>query len=850
MHTLGYDYTRRDIDRVPFIPDEELEHDVKRVAKELGHTPTSGEYQEHGEFSPSPIKTRFGNGDWGEAMNKIGFEYNPSLKQINDETLKSSVKRVTRMTGSPPTGRVFNRHSEFSTRTVAKRFGDGSWVAALNNLGYDYEPYENRLIFDRIPSHELEADVERVNQLSDRTPPTSSDYLRYGDYSPQAVNARFGDGSWIDAMANLGYDVEGLEPKNTPVTTQELKTDIHRVSKELGYPPSSPEYSEHGNHSTTTIVERFGEESWGETMEYLGYDYEAAHEHPWRKISNDELKTDVERVVNKLGHTPNITEYRSHGEYSPATVAQRFADNSWGDAMRELGYDYTSEDPGKKPERSKDALIADIERVVEDLGHVPNSREYDELGEGSVTEVRRRLGRGSWTQAMNALGYDYTPATVVTKEQVVTDIYQLINELGRVPGYIEYDELGSHNTETALNVFEMSSWSDVLNSLGYDYDAHEQQRVDVADLKEDVHRVVEKLGHVPTGAEYNTHGEFSDSTVVNHIGDGSWVTAMNNLGYEDYSRTIGLDNVASDVEMVVEMLGHVPSSVQYETHGTYSSYTVVRTVDVESWADALNDLGYEYEPRQTQRRDVEALKADVKRVVEKIGKPPTVQEYEKHGKYSYRTVADRFGDGAWPAAMYELGYDEYHPRETVSRNQLIADIERVTAEIGRPPSTQEYAEHGTHSTGTVLAKLDGDSWESALTSLGYDYDSNRDKYADCDDIVRDIHRVIEELGELPTTVEYEDRGEYSLQTVYNHVGNGSWPTVMSELGYEYDSEEKHKQVTDKELADDIERLVNELGSVPTTHEYRDHGEYNYRTVAERFGDGSWPTAMRELGYDY
>lgn len=57
----------------PRIPDEELRRDVERVAGELGRRPSSNEYEKHGEYSCYPVCTRWGMGSWLRAMDELGI---------------------------------------------------------------------------------------------------------------------------------------------------------------------------------------------------------------------------------------------------------------------------------------------------------------------------------------------------------------------------------------------------------------------------------------------------------------------------------------------------------------------------------------------------------------------------------------------------------------------------------------------------------------------------------------------------------------------------------------------------------------------------------------------------------
>ena len=174
----------------------------------------------------------------------------------------------------------------------------------------------------------------------------------------------------------------------------------------------------------------------------------------------------------------------------------------------------------------------------------------------------------------------------------------------------------------------------------------------------DVVRVADELGYPPTPTEYHEHGEYSVETVRNRFGDGSWPKAMTELEF-DYCQNarVRSEQLEADVARVTDELGHPPEYKEYEAHGEYSVQTVVRRFGDGSWADALGELGYEYTSPRVYRLSEDAVRQDVARVTEKLGYPPSLDEYREHGNYSETPVVSLFGDGSWPDAMRELGYE-------------------------------------------------------------------------------------------------------------------------------------------------------------------------------------------------
>jgi hypothetical protein len=186
------------------------------------------------------------------------------------------------------------------------------------------------------------------------------------------------------------------------IPTVELYLDVVSVSDELNGVPSESEYQQHGTYSPNTVADRFGSGSWAVAMRELGFEY--VSEFGGCQVQTAALKADVQRVAEEIGHCPSSVEYTEHSTYSQRTVALRFGDGRWEDAMRELGYETYQSDTGRIPTAE---LITDVHRVAEKLGHCPSKQMYTDHGEFSPATVATRLGEGSWPVAMRTLEYEY-----------------------------------------------------------------------------------------------------------------------------------------------------------------------------------------------------------------------------------------------------------------------------------------------------------------------------------------------------------------------------------------------------------------------------------------------------------
>lgn len=102
------------------IPGYELVEDIRRLADEYGRPPTAREYDENGRYSRSPIRRRFGS--WNEALRSSGVGVGKEW-DISEERLLHDLRRVADELGETPSYREYDDLGEFNTSTYQERFG-------------------------------------------------------------------------------------------------------------------------------------------------------------------------------------------------------------------------------------------------------------------------------------------------------------------------------------------------------------------------------------------------------------------------------------------------------------------------------------------------------------------------------------------------------------------------------------------------------------------------------------------------------------------------------------------------------------------------------------------------------
>ncbi|WP_155118167.1 homing endonuclease associated repeat-containing protein [Halorubrum sp. T3] len=112
--------------------------------------------------------------------------------------------------------------------------------------------------------------------------------------------------------------------------------------------------------------------------------------------------------------------------------------------------------------------------------------------------------------------------------------------------------------------------------------------------------------------------------------------------------------------------------------------------------------------------DADVILDDIRRVADKLGKPPTAKEMSEHGEYSQRVCQNKFG--SWNEALREAGYAP-NRKFRLTDQDLVDEIDRLAEQFGRPPSSGEMDRVGEYHRWTYDHRFGG--WEEALTEAGF-----------------------------------------------------------------------------------------------------------------------------------
>lgn len=218
------------------------------------------------------------------------------------------------------------------------------------------------------------------------------------------------------------------------------------------------------------------------------------------------------------------------------------------------------------------------------------------------------------------------------------------------------------------------------------------------------------------------------------------------------------------------------------------------------------------------------LLEDLQQLGDELGYPPTLAEVDEQACYSPESYRRTFGGHT--AALEAAGFSK--PKGKIRREELLRELRRLADELGHRPTITEVAEQGKYSYKPYRVRFGG-LW-NALEEAGFDTpEVNPAENVSQEELIEELRRLADEQGHLPTTDDIRERCKYSYMTYYRRFGGLGDALEAAE----FDSPEG--KIRTGQLLTALRRLASELGHLPKKTEIEEQGEYSYTTYYHRFG---------------
>lgn len=172
------------------IATSDLLDELQRLADEHGSPPSVKLMNEHGKYSASAYKRRFGS--WNEALEAAGFDPQAFDSKIPESALVAELRELAANSDSPPTFEEMEKDGDYGARTYIRRFG--SWNEALAYAGLEVNTEQE------ISSEQLQNELKRVAEKLGKQP-SAREMDEYGKYAVATYQRRFG--SWSEALESV-----------------------------------------------------------------------------------------------------------------------------------------------------------------------------------------------------------------------------------------------------------------------------------------------------------------------------------------------------------------------------------------------------------------------------------------------------------------------------------------------------------------------------------------------------------------------------------------------------------------------------------------------------------------------
>lgn len=238
------------------------------------------------------------------------------------------------------------------------------------------------------------------------------------------------------------------------------------------------------------------------------------------------------------------------------------------------------------------------------------------------------------------------------------------------------------------------------------------------------------------------------------------------------AKKITREDLEAEIHRLVGVLGKTPTLEDLKDEGEYSEGAYRN--EFGTWNNAIKETGYEVNKRYNIPD--EKLIQEIERVSEIVGHTPTQMDMDEHSKYGFRTFSARFG--TWGEALVEAGF-EPNIDFSISNEDLIDELNRVSDELGRAPTKAEVNTLGEYPSSTYRSRF-GD-WTTAIKKAGLEPHFRWE--IDENELLSEMERVDAKVDGIPMMEHFDEYTDFHPCTVRRKFG--SWPNALAEIGIEY-----------------------------------------------------------------
>lgn len=435
--------------------------------------------------------------------------------------------------------------------------------------------------------------------------------------------------------------------------------------------------------------------------------------------------TDGEFDTDTGGHTRSDDDGSSDSDgRTDEVTGDSEADARQGELDEAIGAVTDSRGSSDPPSRSD--LLEAIRVLVREMGDVPTVQNV--LAETPFDSTDYRQHFDSTREAVATAIDDEEVATAVVDSNLPATtrdrLADLAAELGRPPSeaYVEI------HTDLRVDAVpdEFADWSRILKVVGLDPDEVDPE----GELIEEIEHLAGQLGHRPSPDELRSYlrderlpdesdESLSDVLAIADVPDERDLTPTHSLTRQRFDEST--DDVPSHTDLLAELnvvrarAGDLRLAEAFEERGVIDR----RHYDIQfggldeaiAALEAIDTRAFREPTRRIESVPGPIIADYVAELTDILGRPPLVEEVVHFGDATVDDILDAFD--AWDEVV-----DRTEPTDAWSNEELLAEIETVGQELGRPPTLTEMTEVG--STPWPCYPRRFGSWPTALAEVGVD----------------------------------------------------------------------------------------------------------------------------------
>jgi hypothetical protein len=370
-------------------------------------------------------------------------------------------------------------------------------------------------------------------------------------------------------------------------------------------------------------------------------------------------------------------------------------------------------------------------------------------------------------------------------------------------------------------------------------------------LENELKRVIDKLGHFPSGDELIKLKKSSLAYAINKY-HGGFHTVREKRGYEESIKQMGYwedwKNVKRELKIVIDEVGYFPISKELRKlkKGSLASAIIAHG----GFPAVRKKMGHELKRVPNgYLRDWNNFEKEMNKVIKgNGGNFPTDGELRRLRKSGLNTAINFYGGVNF--IRKRMGYNELRKSKGYWKNleNVKRELKSVIKEIGHFPSHKELEDMKKGSLGMAIRKYHG-KINAVREKMGYKEGQKHKGYWDNpDNFYRELKEVIyKNNGNFPTKTYLEESGRSDLSNVFKNYGGVF--AVRKRMGYE----SKRRPYLYLQNWDNFEKEMNEViksngGNFPSQGELNKLKKSSLSHAIHKYHGGFYSVRER-MGYE-